>query len=138
MVRLKVLLLFCVLSSASMFALASPAQACRDYDGHHNSNVPPDCGSLYAGSSGASDVDAAIDAVGLPYIFHDIAWRESGDDPTAVNPYSGACGPFQFLPSTAAYMGYSCYDLYDPYTAAQAAYELYLLEGLSPWAATAY
>lgn len=85
-----------------------------------------------------SEVDAAIDSVGLPPIFHDIAQRESGDDPYAVNPYSGACGPFQFLPSTAYEYGYTCYDLQDPYVAAYAAYELYNDYGLSPWSLTAY
>ena len=83
-----------------------------------------------------TEVDAAIDAVGLPPIFHDIAWLESGDDPTAVNPASGACGPFQFLPSTAWDMGYSCWDLQDPYTAAYAALELYSIAGLQPWSAS--
>ena len=133
-------------------ALAAPdsAWACRDYDGHRNSVVPPSCGSsagLAAGyrwktkalaGSGAGSVDAAIDAVGLPPIFHTIAARESGGDPYAVNPYSGACGPFQFLPSTAASLGYSCADLTDPYTAAEAALALDNRDGLSPWAATAY
>lgn len=85
-----------------------------------------------------TEVDAAIDYYGLPPIFHDIAWRESRDNPYAINPYSYACGPFQFLPSTAAYYGYSCWDLTDPYVAAYAARELYWDYGLSPWALTAY
>jgi hypothetical protein len=82
---------------------------------------------------GYTEVDAAIDYYGLPPIFHYIAYRESRDDPYAVNPYSGACGPFQFLPSTAAYYGYTCWDLQDPYVAAQAAYELWWDYGLTPW-----
>lgn len=85
-----------------------------------------------------TEVDAAIDYHGLPAIFHDIAERESGDDPYVVNVYSGACGPFQFLPSTAAVYGYTCYDLTDPYTAAYAAKLLYYDYGLSPWSLTAY
>ena len=80
-----------------------------------------------------TEVDAAIDSVGLPYVFHYIAQRESNDIPTAVNPYSGACGAFQFLPSTAWAMGYTCWDLMDPYMAAAAAYDLYLQAGLAPW-----
>ena len=93
------------LALAISLAPTDPAYACRDYDGHRNSVVPPECGSEEGATSGAnaSSVDAAIDAVGLPAAFHGIAWRESGDSPFyAVNPYSGACGPFQFLPSTAA------------------------------------
>lgn len=85
-----------------------------------------------------TEVDAATDAHGLPPIFHYITWRESRDNPYAVNPYSGACGPYQFLPSTAAYYGFSCYELTDPWTAAYAAKLLYLDYGLSPWALTAY
>ena len=145
----SVVALACV-ACALAVALAAPdsAWACRDYDGHRNSVVPPtSCGSedVGAGSAGATgatgsagSVDAAIDAVGLPSIFHTIAARESGGDPYAVNPYSGACGPFQFLPSTAASLGYTCADLTDPYTAAEAALALYNRDGLSPWAATAY
>jgi hypothetical protein len=139
----SVVALACV-ACALAVALAAPdsAWACRDYDGHRNSVVPPSCGGGFASeaseASGAGSVDAAIDAVGLPPIFHTIAARESGGDPYAVNPYSGACGPFQFLPSTAASLGYTCADLTDPYTAAEAALALYNRDGLSPWAATAY
>jgi hypothetical protein len=139
----SIVALACV-ASALAVALAAPdsAWACRDYDGHHNSVVPPTgCGSSAGSEASGSDVgsvDAAIDAVGLPPIFHTIAARESGGDPYAVNPYSGACGPFQFLPSTAASLGYTCTDLTDPYTAAEAALALYNRDGLSPWAATAY
>jgi len=151
MLRKLLTVLVVVVAFASVCGVAAdPAFACRDYDGHRNWVVPPSCGSpagydggYSAGSeasgySGAGSVDAAIDAVGLPPIFHTIAARESGGDPYAVNPYSGACGPFQFLPSTAASLGYSCADLTDPYTAAEAALALYDRDGLSPWAATAY
>lgn len=86
----------------------------------------------------ANEVDDAIASSGLPPIFYWVAWRESTDNPYAVNAYSGACGPFQFLPSTAAEYGYTCYDLQDPYVAAEAAYELWWDYGLSPWSETAY
>ena len=143
MFRKLLTVLVTVLAFASISGMsADRAEACRDYDGHRNSVVPPSCGggpaSEASEASGAGSVDAAIDAVGLPPIFYTIAARESGDDPYAVNPYSGACGPFQFLPSTAASIGYTCADLTDPYTAAEAALALYNRDGLSPWAATAY
>lgn len=123
------------------FGVADDAQACRDYDGHRNSVVAPSCGaqtSGYGSGYGSGDIHSAIDAVGLPYAFHAITERESGSGADLYNEASGACGYFQFLPSTAAYMGYSCYDLYDPYTSAQAAYELYQIAGFSPWALTYY
>jgi Transglycosylase SLT domain len=149
---LRCVVAFACVACALAVALAAPdsAWACRDYDGHRNWVVPPTgCGSQDGGATSGSatgsasgsatgSVDAAIDAVGLPPIFHTIAARESGGDPYAVNPYSGACGPFQFLPSTAASLGYTCSDLTDPYTAAEAALALYNRDGLSPWAATAY
>ena len=142
MFRKLLTVLVVVLAFASVSGVAAdPAFACRDYDGHRNSVVPSSCGSSAgseASGSGVGSVDAAIDAVGLPPIFHTIAARESGGDPYAVNPYSGACGPFQLLPSTAASLGYTCADLTDPYTAAEAALALYNRDGLSPWAATAY
>ncbi len=140
MLRKLLTMLVAVLAFTSVSGMsADRAEACRDYDGHRNWVVPPSCGGGSASeASGAGSVDAAIDAVGLPPMFHTIAARESGDDPYAVNPYSGACGPFQFLPSTAASMGYTCADLTDPYTAAEAALALYNRDGLSPWAATAY
>lgn len=86
-----------------------------------------------------SEVDAAIDGVGLPYVFHVIAWNESGDNPYVVNPWSGACGPFQFLPSTAWSLGYTCGMLTNPWIAARAAMKLYRQavrlygNGLQPW-----
>jgi soluble lytic murein transglycosylase-like protein len=57
--------------------------------------------------------------------------RESGGNPQALNPYSGAGGLFQFLPSTWAALGYaSSYP-----GGAQAAFAaLYAQAGTSPWA----
>lgn len=94
-----------------------------------------------------TEVDYAIDSVGLPYDFHNIAWRESRDIPTAGYPYT--CGPFQFLSSTAWNMqyvptssrfgngyGYTCAELTNPWTAAVAAKELYLYLDYSPWMLT--
>jgi peptidoglycan hydrolase CwlO-like protein len=47
-----------------------------------------------------------------------IMWCESGGDPDAYNPYSGAAGLFQFLPSTWATTsgpaGFPGADVYDP------------------------
>lgn len=119
--RKLAVVLFVALVALCMAATAAPAHA-----------------QGYYGYDGYTEVDAAIDAVGLPSVFHAIAERESGDNPYAVNPDSGACGPFQFMPETAYYMGTNCYALSDPYHAAEKAYELYLQMGLSPWSLTAY
>jgi hypothetical protein len=65
--------------------------------------------------------------------------RESGGNPRAVNPYSGAGGLFQFLPSTWASLGYA--GAYPggaqtaPVSVQEAAFaKLYAEAGTSPWA----
>jgi hypothetical protein len=65
--------------------------------------------------------------------------RESGGNPRAVNPYSGAGGLFQFLPSTWAGLGYaSAYPggaQTAPVSVQEAAFaKLYAEAGTSPWA----
>ena len=62
--------------------------------------------------------------------------RESGGNPRAVNPSSGAGGIFQFLPSTWAGLGFS--GLPEDASAATqwAAFDkLVALQGYSPWLA---
>lgn len=64
-----------------------------------------------------------------------IVQAESGGDPTAVNPSSGAGGLFQFLPSTWAGLGYSGLPQDAPVSEQWAAAEaLYAQEGSAPWA----
>jgi LysM repeat protein len=65
--------------------------------------------------------------------------RESGGNPRAVNPYSGAGGLFQFLPSTWASLGYAGAYPGGAQTAPvsvqeQAFAKLYAEAGTSPWA----
>lgn len=65
--------------------------------------------------------------------------RESGGNPAAVNPSSGAGGLFQFLPSTWASLGYSSAYPGGAQTAPvsvqeQAFAKLYAEAGTSPWA----
>jgi resuscitation-promoting factor RpfC len=65
--------------------------------------------------------------------------RESGGNPRAVNPSSGAGGLFQFLPSTWAGLGYgSAYPggaQTAPVSVQEAAFaKLYAEAGTSPWA----
>ena len=65
--------------------------------------------------------------------------RESGGNPRAVNPGSGAGGLFQFLPSTWAGLGYaSAYPggaQTAPVSVQEAAFaKLYAEAGTSPWA----
>ena len=67
-----------------------------------------------------------------------IAACESGLDPGAYNPYSGAVGLFQFMPSTAASLGYSSQEMYDPWTASTAAAQLQDVAGWGQWGCAYY
>jgi resuscitation-promoting factor RpfC len=60
--------------------------------------------------------------------------RESGGNPSAVNPSSGAGGLYQFLPSTWASLGYSGLPQDAPASVQQQAFDkLYAQAGTSPW-----
>lgn len=64
-----------------------------------------------------------------------IIQRESGGNPSAVNPSSGAGGLFQFLPSTWASLGYSGAPQNASVATQYAAFEkLYAEMGRAPWA----
>lgn len=55
-----------------------------------------------------------------------IAARESGYNPNAVNPTSGACGLWQLYPCPGSHA-------FNPATNAALAYQKYAAAGLSPW-----
>ena len=60
--------------------------------------------------------------------------RESGGNPHAVNPYSGAGGLFQFLPSSWAALGYSGLPQNAPVAEQYQAFaRLYAQQGRQPW-----
>ena len=82
---------------------------------------------------------AASGPFGLTGFLACVAYRESHDDPTAVNPSSGAGGLFQFLPSTWANLGEP--GLPQNASVAEqisAAQRLMAMEGTSPWAGGGY
>jgi LysM repeat protein len=82
---------------------------------------------------------AAVTSMGAPGSFqHQVAQAESGGDPTAVNPSSGAGGLYQFIPSTWAALGYARQYPGGAQTAPvsvqnQAFAKAYALWGSSPW-----
>ena len=90
-----VLTLLCLTFALSL-ALTDPAYACRDYDGHRNSVVPPECGTTSGGS--VSDAIYATWPASLAPAAEAVATCESGLIPDAYNAASGAFGAFQFLP----------------------------------------
>jgi len=68
-----------------------------------------------------------------------VAWRESNDNPGAVNSSSGAGGLFQFMPSTWANLGQAGLPENAPASVQIAAAEqLYASQGGSPWAGGGY
>jgi hypothetical protein len=72
---------------------------------------------------------------GLPPIFNCIIQHESGGNPQAVNPRSGAAGLFQFMPSTWHSLGYSGSAAdYPASVQYEAARRLYASSGTRPWA----
>jgi hypothetical protein len=72
---------------------------------------------------------------GLPPIFNCIIQHESGGNPRAVNPHSGAAGLFQFMPSTWHSLGYSGSAAdYPASVQYEAARRLYASSGTRPWA----
>ncbi len=62
-----------------------------------------------------------------------VAACESGDNPNAVNPSSGAEGLFQFLPSTWRSSPYASSSPFDPVANAEAAAWLYRTSGPGAW-----
>jgi uncharacterized protein YraI len=79
----------------------------------------------YSGADGGSVVDiiyAAADAYGQNRAaMLQVAQCESVLDPSALNPYSGASGLFQFLPGTWATTPFAGYDIFEPWANANAA-----------------
>ena len=84
-------------------------------------------------------VDSGGSISGLSGLLACVAFRESRDDPSAVNPSSGAGGLFQFLPSTWANLGEPGLPE-DASVGVQiaAAEKLMSEEGTSPWAGGGY
>ena len=58
-----------------------------------------------------------------------IVWRESRNNPEALNPTSGAAGWFQVHPIH----GFPQWALFDPWFCTQVSYDLYTRYGWQPW-----
>jgi hypothetical protein len=116
----KVMLCILVVSSFALAALVLPTEA-----------------KAQSSFASAAEVEAAI-RYHFPAEAEDamvaIAACESGLGTDIYNEYSGAYGILQELPSTAYYYGHDYAALSDPWYAADAAYDLYLDAGFSPWA----
>src|SRR5215203_3390275 len=127
MLRKLLTVLVVVLAFASVSGVAAdPASACRDYDGHRNSVVPPSCGSGQLEGGTIHDVVAATWPAELVPTAEQIMYHEGGGIVT-----DGYCG-WGIIESTQAVYGdvtgmsaTQCSEL---------AYEIYLdAGGFSPW-----
>jgi LysM repeat protein len=115
---------------------AAPRKATRDRDASRS-------GAAAASPAPAPQPQApsggTVGTVGMSAFESCVISRESGGNPQALNPYSGAGGLFQFLPSTWAALGYaSSYPggaQTAPVSVQEAAFAaLYAQAGTSPWA----
>lgn len=120
--------------------LAPPAprlQTVADYQPRHARPAPARARPDRARSAPVRTTAAPVASFsGAPGSFQAcVIARESGGDPTAVNPSSGAGGLYGFLPSTWASLGYSGLPEYAAVAVQNAAFEkLYAEDGTSPWA----
>ncbi len=94
-------------------------------------------GAEARGGAYAAQIEAAITYY-FPWYEEDdaryIVACESDFGADIYNEYSQAYGPWQFMPETAYAMGYDPWLMDDPWYSTEAAYELWLTAGWSPWA----
>ena len=123
----------------------SPGQHIR-LSCHHKHGAFTDGASSSSGSGAAEQspppqqqAPATVSSGGMSAFESCVISAESGGNPAAVNPSSGAGGLFQFLPSTWASLGYA--GQYPggaqtaPASVQEAAFaQLYAEAGTSPWA----
>ena len=106
---------------------------------HHHHAAPSSGGSGAAAQPPAPQPQAPTSTAGLSAFESCVISRESGGDPTAYNPSSGAGGLFGFLPSTWASLGYGASYPGGAQTAPSGVQEaafakLYAEAGTAPWA----
>lgn len=96
---------------------------------------PGRTGTMRGSTQRTGRVDAAPATPGVPPSFEScVITRESGGNPRAVNPSSGAGGLFQFEPSTWHGLGYSGLpEDASVQTQFEAFAKLYAQAGVSPW-----
>lgn len=82
-----------------------------------------------SGGSVQSEILAVFGAYGQAAL--NVARCESGFNPNATNPSSGAAGIFQFLPSTWATTAYAGYSPYNASANIHAAYQVFSRDGYS-------
>ena len=115
------------------------AQTAADYQPRHAKPVPAPVQADPAQPAPAQVASSSAGASysGAPGSFQScVISRESGGDPAAVNPSSGAGGLYGFLPSTWASLGYSGLPENASVAEQNAAFQkLYAEDGTAPWGA---
>ena len=87
---------------------------------------PPEPSTPYVSTSGWADELAAVGfpSWAIPQMLYYIS-RESGGDPSALNPTSNACGLLQIVPYVEGCL--------DPITNLELGYEKFQASGFAPW-----
>lgn len=126
LIRLKYVLLLSLAVLALAASAPPPAQA-QTYYGAGHTYCPAEIQNIIRAAWPDDAEEMAIE----------IAWRESGCDPSVMS-YAAGYGLFQIVPIAAQAVGADWYSLGDPYYNAQIAAQLYDAYGWNPWAATYY
>lgn len=94
---------------------------------------PSSAGGGSGGGGATGSVPDLIRSVFGPYAGQALAVAacESGYNPSAVNPYSGASGVFQFLRSTWATTSYAGYSPFNAWANVNAAHQVFVRDGYS-------
>lgn len=94
---------------------------------------PSSGGGGGSGGGATGSVPDLIRSVFGPYAGQALAVAacESGYNPNAVNPYSGAAGVFQFLRSTWATTSYAGYSPFNAWANVNAAHQVFVRDGYS-------
>jgi len=124
--------LSCHHATATLTA-ASSGDGDGDGDGDTSDSAAPAASSSNTTAQAAAPTTASTS--GMSSFEACVIQRESGGNPSAVNPVSGAGGLFQFLPSTWAALGFSGLPEDAPVAVQEQAFaKEYAEAGTSPWA----
>jgi LysM domain/Transglycosylase SLT domain len=110
--------------SGSASAYVAPATSQSSAPVAYTASAP-----AYQGGSVASMIYQVFGASGATAV--SIATCESGLNPGATNPYSGAAGVFQIMPGTWSGTSYAGYSAYNAWANINAAHQVFVRDGYS-------
>ena len=131
-------------ADAAHVTYSDPASAAHDGDGDHDGDASDASSGTVPGSAATYSHPAPAPSAAQPATVsysaaagsfqQCVISHESGGNPSAVNPSSGAGGLYQFMPQTWASLGYSGSPQSASVATQNAAFQkLYAQSGASPW-----